>query len=171
MRGRGELGVRTRGYGICCMVITLLLPVLQAGASELEALRKQERRLERRVRQLEQEQELLLYRKSFQQSDSKYLIIDRSAGRGTLRYRGRVLRTFPVSGSRSARPGPAVMTARNGVVSKANWLVFGNDAVIRVRGTALPAGELKGVPVLTVGSRDMAVLSTVLDVGSQIYLQ
>ena len=70
---------------------------------ERSQLEKQQKDLSAKVELLKREQDLLLFRKEFYRSDSKYLILNIPARTGELRYKNRLLKSFSFTPSSKTR--------------------------------------------------------------------
>lgn len=159
------------------MLVLAALTLLGAGgelppdAEEERRLLDEKQRLEQRIAVLNREQDFLLFQQVFQQSDSKYLILDPASGKGQLKYRNRVLRTFSLERkertSRDPAPGAVVLTGKSGPNGKARYLVFGNGLILEGRGRRSSTG-----PAARYGlySRDLAALHYALEVGANAYI-
>lgn len=127
--------------------------------------------LVKKLEALKEEQEYLLFRKTFQAMDSKYLILDLSVGKGMMLYRNRVLRTFSLekTNRKQANPksGLVTMTGKIDGSSKKRMLTF--DALV------LHAHKKDGFrlkqPGYRIGLRDLAALYYALDIGSKAYIK
>lgn len=131
---------------------------------------QQRQTLVKKLELLKAEQDFLLFRKTFQSSDSKYLILDLSAGKGMMLYRNRVLRTFLLekTSKKTANPkrGVVEMTGKVDGSSKKRVLTFGNFVLHGQK-----AGVRVKQPAFKLGLRDMAALYYALDIGSKAYIK
>lgn len=161
-------------YSISLVVLLLCAAgsAYSQDADERKHLIERQKQLQARIGDLKREQEHLLFRKQMYESDSKYLVLDLSAGRGELRYRNRVLRNFAFSPARShALPsGALVLTAKEEQEGKKRTLLFGNTLVIGTKQKT--GGGRKGGQALRVAllRKDMASLYYALDAGSRAYI-
>jgi hypothetical protein len=165
-------------------ILVLLCAVLCAGAADgtltpaptttgdEQRLLAEQHRLEKRVARLRQEQDYLLFQQVFQQSASKYLVLDLAAGKGMLKYRNRVLRIFPLfrKGRLSGRPGPGMLalsekTGQSG--SNNRQLVFGDTLVLESRYRKSRGGHAIRYGLL---SQDLAALGPLLELGARAYV-
>lgn len=141
-------------------------------ADERHRLLERQKQLQARIGDLKREQEHLLFRKQMYESDSKYLVLDLSAGRGELRYRNRVLRNFAFSPARPhALPsGALVLTAKEEQEGKKRTLLFGNTLAIGTKQKT--GGGRKGGPVLRLFllRKDITSLYYALDAGSRAFI-
>lgn len=139
-------------------------------ASRRDLLRK-EQELERRIADLKREQDLLLFRRTMQQSDSKYLLLDLAAGTGKLKYRNRVLRSFPLTkagGPKGHLPqGPVRLTEKRDQHGKKRLLLFGTGLVLQGKGRV---GHQEPGRRYALGAKDLAALTYAIEVGAQAYI-
>ena len=159
------------------VLLAALLMGMDSGVpedNERRQLAEKEAQLSRRIKSLRQEQDFLLFQKSYVGSDSKYLIVDLIAGRGTLKYRNRTLRTFriivpPVLGQ-GLRNGRYLLTAKTDGSAGNRSLVFGDSFSVHGRGfSGAIAGERK-LPGLVIGKRDLAALFYTMEKGTMLYI-
>lgn len=126
------------------------------------------RMLSEKLASLQAEQEFLLFRSVFSATDSKYLILDPSAGKGKLMFRNRVLRTFglerPDRTKGSPERGIIVVTGKIDGSLKKRTLVFG-DAL------ALHSRKAESKPGYRIRSKDFAALYYALEIGSRAYVK
>jgi hypothetical protein len=139
-------------------------------------LAEKERALQARIVLQQQRQQFLLFEKALSAADSKYLLLDLRAGRGTLRYRNRVLRTFsltvrPPGAARRLSPGPVRLSAKIDGKPPSRELVFAEPAAVIMAAKA-GAGASKGrhVPRILLGTRDLASVFHALETGSYLYI-
>jgi hypothetical protein len=161
-----------------------LLSMLLAGAAVLLAcgtapareqdtavdLGRKIRVLSARVRLLEAEQRQLLVRKALVSSDSKYLELDLARGEGELKYRSRVLRTFPFRVRGKMRElgdqdGVLTVTSKEDGKSVQQKLSFGERKMI-IEGRGGHRSSDGKTLSLILGKRDLAALFHALETGS-----
>src|SRR3989337_2149287 len=99
---------------------------------ERRQLEKQKKELSAKVESLKREQDLLLFRKEFYSADSKYLILNIPAGKGELRYKNRLLKSFSFALSSKARlhaipVGAAAVTRKVEGRGKRYEIIFGRS--------------------------------------------
>ena len=161
-----------------CLLIVISFLVASAAAGKVsesaegpDSLYDRHRQLERRVAELEREQEFLLFQRVFQRSDSKYLILDLARGKGTLKYRNRVLRSFRIvrvgGKKRSPGPGAVLLTEKRDRFGKKRALVFGNDLILQGSRRHQPSDP---IPRYALGSKDLAAISYAIEVGAMGYI-
>lgn len=137
---------------------------------ERQQLIERQKQLDARIAKLRSEQDFLLFEKQMEESDSKYLLLDLSAGSGTLKYRSRILKNFSFSPVRSRRPppGPVVLTAKEEQQGSRRRLIFGTALVLETKQKGGRRGD--AARRLALLRRDMASLFYALDVGSPAYI-
>lgn len=143
-------------------------------ADERERLENAQHQLVSRIEELKREQDFLLFQRSFAGSDSKYLILDLSAGTGTLKYRNRILRTFGVRVSspdhRQIRKGRHVLASKTDGSARKRALIAQNGFIIHGQGySGRSAGE-RGLPGLVIGRKDLAALFFAVDKGTMLFI-
>jgi hypothetical protein len=128
-----------------------------------------------RIDALKEEQDFLLFQRSIAGSDSKYLLLDLSAGTGTLKYRNRILRTFGFNisspGHRQIRKGRHVLASKSDGSSKHRELVIDDAFVIHGKAYSGRSSGGKGMPSLVIGQKDLAALFFVVDKGTLLFIQ
>ena len=138
---------------------------------------EQQKRLSAKVESLKREQDLLLFRKEFYSADSKYLILNIPAGKGELRYKNRLLKSFSFALSSKARlhaipVGAAAVTRKVEGRGKRYGIIFGRSFIMQVK--AKGAGSLPKdralPPRLFVSKRDMQSLFYAVEEGSEGYV-
>ncbi len=167
-------------YRYAAVAMILLSSVLHGVAShaqeadERQQLTESRDRLQARIETLEREQDFLLFQKQMYVSDSKYLLLDLSAGKGELKYRNRILKNFtftPVPpSSRRPPPGALVMTAKRGMNGKRQALLFGSKLILQAGQKDGSGQGERGTPRLSLSRRAMAPLFYALDKGSLAYI-
>jgi hypothetical protein len=144
-------------------------------ADDRKQLEETQKRLASRIRELKREQDFLLFQRSFAGSDSKYLILDLSAGTGTLRYRNRVLRTFGLSvfspGHRQIRKGRHVIASKTDGSSKKRALVAEGGFLIHGKAYSGGSGSRRNLPSLVIGRKDLAALFFAVDKGTMLFIR
>lgn len=152
-------------------LIAVLLPDLSAADDEAERLQLIERRaqLQEAVRNAQKEQDLLLFRKSMYAADSKYLVLDPAAGKATLWYRNRLLKSIRltvISRHEHGGKGPEIitLTVRSSWGAKPGYLLF-SDRLLLTDGRG-PRPKVPAAIRASVSPRDMTSLRSVLDRGS-----
>lgn len=168
--------MRTARQYRSALVIALLLFTAMTGygqeADERSRLVERQKQLQSRIADLRRDQDFLLFQKQMYEADSKYLILNVSAGKGRLLYRNRVLKKFAFSPLRRTRlsPGAVALTAKEEQKSGKRVLTFGAEVALETKQSA--AGGCKsGKPLrMDIRKRDMASLFYALDIGSAAYL-
>lgn len=144
-------------------------------ADERKQLEDAQKLLSSRIEELKKEQDFLLFQRSFAGTDSKYLIIDLAAGKGILKYRNRILRTFRLTvsapGDRRIRKGRHVLASKRDGSSKKRALIVQDAFFIHGKGySGRSAGE-RGMPGLVIGQKDLAALFFAVDRGTMLYIR
>ncbi|MHB8843766.1 MAG: hypothetical protein ACYC7L_03380 [Nitrospirota bacterium] len=144
-------------------------------ADERKQLDEAQTRLVLRIEELKKEQDFLLFQRSFSGSDSKYIILDLSAGRGTLKYRNRILRTFRLSVSspehRRIRKGRHVLASKTDGSPKKRALIVQDEFIIHGKGYAGRSGGERRMPGLVIGRKDLAALFFSVDKGTMLFIR
>jgi len=144
------------------------------GDDELRMIEEKRAQLTVRVEALKDEQDFLLFQRAIAGSDSKYLLLDLSAGTGTLKYRNRILRTFGFTVS-AARPNQlrkgrySITRKSDGAPGKMSLAV---QDIFIIHGKAYSgrqAGE-NGLPGVIVGRKDLAAIYYAVEQGSMLYI-
>ncbi len=147
-------------------------------ADEQRQLKQQQKDLREKIESLQRGQDFLLFRKEFYSSDSKYLILNIPAGKGELRYKNRLLKSFlftPSSQSQlNAVPvGSATVTKK--VEGRGKWyeIIFGSSFTMRVKPRdARPSPKERVSPLrLFVSKRDIQSLFYAVEEGSKAYIR
>lgn len=162
------------------ILLIILLVLCQAANAHAQETDERNRLLDRRdrlqanIEMLKREQDFLLFQKEMYASDSKYLLLDLSAGTGEIKYRNRTIGNFTFSSSRPAHgslpSGAVILTAKKEKEGKLRTLIFGNALVLQVKqkeGSKRKDGEMLRLSLLR---RDMASLFYALDPGSRAYI-
>lgn len=144
-------------------------------ADERKQLENAQKQLASRIGELKREQDFLLFQRSFAGSDSKYIILDLSAGTGTLKYRNRILRTFGVNVSnpehRPIRKGRHILASKTDGTMRKRALIVQNEFIIHGKGySGRSAGE-RGMPGLVIGRKDLAALFFAVDKGTMLFIR
>lgn len=140
-------------------------------SAERQQLIERRAQLQEKVRALQEEQGLLVFRKRMYSADSKYLILDLSAGKGSLWYRNRVLMNFPLRVLVREQGKGADIVA---VTEHSSWgeiprfLLF-SDRLVLTTGKG-PRSKRAAAVRAAISSRNMTSLLSVLDKGSLAYL-
>ena len=160
------------------LIVLLLLCVAgnahAQDAEERQQLLERRDRLQANIETLKREQDFLLFQKEMYASDSKYLLLDLSAGTSELKYRNRTIGNFTVSSSRPAHGSPpsgaVVLTAKKEKEGKLRTLIFGNALVLQVKQKDGSERKDGGILRFSLLRRDMASLFYALDPGSRAYI-
>jgi hypothetical protein len=158
------------------MTLTALIapPARAQDVDERQRLLNQRQKLTARIDHLRREQELLLFQKTAYQSDSKYLLLDTRSGKGLMKYRNRILRSFSIArtdrSSRRPKPGPRILSEKIEGPPQARMLVFGNDLVVHTKRFAGRSRIPKGSSSLTIGTKDMAAIYHAIERGAALYV-
>ncbi|MDH4163959.1 MAG: hypothetical protein OEW15_14915 [Nitrospirota bacterium] len=141
-------------------------------AESIADTEQDQQKLAKKLEALKAEQEYLLFRKTFYESDSKYLVLELSSARGYLMYRNRILRSFRIerSGRSISAPlhGIITMTGKTDSTSKNRTLLFGNILLIQAKKNKAGGNKL---PVYVVGKKDLAALYYALEAGAMAYIK
>jgi len=161
---------------MCCIGLLLLLAVhpvfagQETGDSPGDPVTRYQS-LSRKRDLLKAEQELLRFKKTFYEADSKYLILDLAAGKGMLMYRNRVLRAFSLVKMNRESKDPEYssirMTRKVDGSLKTRALIFGDSFSLHgnIPGNGkLPTGY-------GIGSKDLAALFFTLEVGAIAFVK
>ncbi len=168
---------RIRIFPLVLVVLaaTLLLPNNDAqAAGRGDSHAPHDRRLERKIAKLEQEQNFLLFQRVMYGTDSRYLIINMARKKGTLRYKNRILKDFRFHTSRSLsrnplQPGALTMTEKIEGNAGRGMLQFGRMLVITGK-QANPVSRAMGIPAISVSRKDMESLYYALEQGALVYV-
>jgi hypothetical protein len=167
---------------IYCLPVIALLALLLMGmdnapreADDRKHLEETQKRLTVRIEELKREQDFLLFQRAFAGSDSKYLILDISAGTGTLKYRNRILRTFGLSvsspGHSKIRKGRHVIGSKTDGSSKKRALIIEDEFLIHGKAYSGRSGGRRSLPSLVIGRNDLAALFFVVDKGTMLFIR
>jgi len=130
-----------------------------------------------RIKALKKEQEFLLFQRTLAAADSKYLILDLRTGKGMLKYRGRILRTFncPLAGKRLPAAFPKKIVTLTGKVDGSpgtRQLVF-TDPLLIIQSKHVSTGKAKSKEGLRImlGTKDLGAIFFALEKGSLAYIR
>ena len=153
------------------LVIVLFLTLTASASTPAEGDRQEllarQKLAAERIEALKREQELLLFQKAMYEADSKYLMLDLSSGKGQLKYRNRILKTFSAKLRRSVPAGPLVLTEKRDGSQAKRALVFG-DRLVMI-GKEGSVGRSKA-PQVVLGSKEMAALFYILEPGAPLFI-
>jgi hypothetical protein len=161
--------------------LMLLLSVLLMGMDgpprekdDQRLLEKRQAKLATRIEALKQEQDFLLFQRTFAGSDSKYLLIDLSTKTGTLKYRNRILRTFgfTLSASKPHQPrkGRYVITGKTDGSPGKKFLVVQDAFIIHGKWYSGKPRHEKKLPAIVVGRKDLAAIYYAVEQGTMLYI-
>lgn len=144
---------------------------------ERRQLAEQQKRLSEKIESLKREQDLLLFRKEFYSADSKYLILNIPAGKGELRYKNRLLKSFSFTLSSKARlhavpVGAAAVTKKVEGRGKRYEIMFGRSFIMQVKpkdAKPLPK-DRSSPPRLFVSRKDLQSIFYAAEEGSKAYV-
>ncbi len=146
-------------------------------ADERRQLEEQQKDLGAKIESLKREQDFLLFRKEFYSSDSKYLILHIPAGKGELRYKNRLLKSFSLTPSSKARfhavpVGPATVTKKVEGRGKRHEIMFGTSFIMQVKpkDTMPSLKDRAAPPRLSVSKKDVQSLFYAVEAGSKAYV-
>lgn len=132
---------------------------------------QEQKRLNSRITELKREQDFLLFQKTASVMDSKYLVLNMTAGTGQLKYKMRVLRDFvfvaPAGHRRRPQQGMIVLTRKiDG--PKRYGLIFGNELILRGKRklTSLEAD----IQPLSLDKKDLMAVFYALEQGARAYV-
>lgn len=146
----------------------------QAGGEEQQLLRR-EREVLARVKMLKREQNILLAQKALAAADSKYLVLDLRGGKGQLKYRNRILRSFEFPGiarsasgaSLSGSGGTVTLAGKIDGASRKRQLIFNDQLmVIRSKHMNVPKGNRKPAIHVEIPTKDLNAIFFALELGS-----
>jgi len=169
---------RMNRNGLAIMILlSLILMGMDGAPRENDEQRQLEERLVQlaaRVEKLKEEQDLLLFQRSIAGSDSKYLLLDVSAGTGTFRYRNRVLRTFGFTLS-SSKPhqfqkGLHVLAGKTDGSSEKRSLVVQDSFIIQGKKYSGKKSGEKKLPGIIVNRKDLAAIYYSVEKGTMLYV-
>jgi hypothetical protein len=173
--------MRQAGHGTLFFLMTASVALLCGmdggvyGEDERAALLQKIKTQKSRIEVLRREQDALLYRKTMEDVDSKYLIIDLAKNSGQLRYKNRVLKDFTFTPSkrhsyRSLKQGMLTLTKKTEDNKKGfHELLFGGSLALRRSRSAVPPRE-QAVPFISLGKKDMQSVSHAVEEGATAYV-
>jgi len=172
-----RIGLREKS-SLALILLSFLLLGMDGSERENDELRRlgeKQAQLTTRIEALKEEQDFLLFQRSIAGSDSKYLLLDISAGAGTLNYRNRILRTFGFSLSASKphqlRRGQYIITGKTDGSPGKRALVFRDAFVIHGKGYLGSTSDEKKLPGIVIGRRDLAAIFYAVDSGTMLYIR
>jgi hypothetical protein len=168
--------IRT-ALALAAAVIVLGSSVFGQEGDEARSLQERERHVRTRIEKLKKEQEFLLFQRTLAAADSKYLILDLRTGKGMLKYRGRILRTFncPLAGKRLPAAFPKKIVTLTGKVDGSpgtRQLVF-TDPLLIIQSKHVSTGKAKSKEGLRImlGTKDLGAIFFALEKGSLAYIR
>jgi len=174
----GFIRVRAGEKGVLAVVLFSFLLMGMDGpapvSDEQRQLGERQAQLAARVEALKEEQDFLLFQRSIAGSDSKYLLFDLTTGTGALKYRNRILRTFPftlpASKQHQLRKGRHVLTGKtDGSPAKMSLVVQDSFIIHGKKYSGRQTGGKK-LPGLVVGGKDLAAMYYALEQGTMLYI-
>lgn len=144
------------------------------GVNERQDLLRKQKVLGEKIESLKREEDFLLFEKTFYESDSKYLILNLTAGRGQLRYKNRVLKGFTLSSSSGKSRSAAVrgmitLTKKEKRPGGKLALMFGTSLVLRSKFGRLLPQDAHTVRVY-LARKDLASIFYALEEGTKAYV-
>lgn len=128
--------------------------------------------LSKKLEALKAEQDFLRFKKTFYETDSKYLVLDPAAGKGMMLCRNRILRTFQLEKinkkAKDPERGIVTMTGKIDGSSRKRSLIFGSS--FSFHGKHADIGRSKQT-AYRLGTRDLAALYYALEIGSNVYVK
>jgi hypothetical protein len=162
------------------ILLSVFLLGMDGNAQETEErrqLEQQQKDLRTKIESLKRGQDLLLFRKEFYSSDSKYLILNIPAGKGELRYKNRLLKSFSFTPSSKSRlnavpVGPAAVTKKVEGRGKRYEIIFSRSFMMRIKPKDVRPSPKDRVspPRLFVSKRDIQSLFYAVEEGSKAYV-
>jgi hypothetical protein len=166
---------RTRSKIAALTAVSLMLCTAghgQAGGEEQQLLRR-EREVLARVEMLKREQSILLAQKALAAADSKYLVLDLRGGKGQLKYRNRILRSFEFPGIARSASGAALsggtvtLAGKIDGASRKRQLIFNDQLmIIRSKYMNVPKGNRKPAIHVEIPTKDLNAIFFALELGS-----
>ena len=157
-------------------LVAHLVRLLRA-SHERRQLEEQQKGLRAKIESLKSEQDFLLFRKEFYGADSKYLVLHIPAGKGELRYKNRLIKSFSFTPSSESRVravpvGPATVTKKVENRGKPHDIIFGSSFLLKVKPKDVRPSLKDGAapPRLFVSKRDMQSLFYAVEDGSKAYI-
>ena len=161
---------------LCCF---LALFLLGAGGDRNEPdertlLLKQSEKLEERIDLLTAEQDFLLFQKAMYDADSRYLILYPASGKGQLKYKNRVLRSFKFSSSskRLVKPlGAGALSLADKVDGRGSRhaLIYGDILILQTRKSRVPI-KAAHMTRFYLNSKDLNAVFYAVEEGSPAYI-
>lgn len=144
------------------------------GGDERTALETTRQTLHQKIKTLEREQDFLLFQKEMYATDSKYLVLNMTRKTGQLKYKSRILKTFPFvsSGkvSRSAfQAGKLVLTKKVEGKKSRSALIFGPDLILQAKNVIAQKKKTASL-FLTVAKKDMRSIFSAVEEGAMAYV-
>ena len=167
--------------GLTMILLSFLLMGMDSAPRQHEEklqLEERQAQLAARIEILKKEQEFLLFQRTLAAADSKFLILDLRAGKGMLKYRGRILRNFnfpPVKNplTPSIPSGPVTLTGKLDGSPGKRQLVF-TDPLLIMQSKHLSANNNKGKSKtglrIALATKDLSAIFFALEIGSQAYI-
>jgi hypothetical protein len=167
---------KNAGYGLLLLLFLLLARPSLSGAAgaeegEREKLLEQRKQLEAIVEKLRQEQDSLIFLKTMQASDSKYLVLDLRAAKGQLRYKNRTLKDLHIlqrEGTPARTQKAVALTKKIEGPRQRYALVFGRSLILQPRGAA-PYRE-DSIPRAVLSKKDFTALYYAVENGAMAYV-
>jgi hypothetical protein len=166
-------------YGTAVILLSFLLLGMDGKPRESDERRQLEERraqLATQIETLKQEQDFLLFQKSFAGSDSKYLILDLRAGKGVLKYRNRALRNFEFPRAKKNIPAAmkkAIVTLSGKIdgTPRKRQLVFAEPILI-IQSKHMKVNVRKGISLIRIPleTMDLGALFFAMEPGSMAYV-
>ena len=164
------------GLSACCIVCACLTSAFGQSQDELQTLLFRQQQLTDKIRMLEKEQNLLQFQRSCASLDSKYLLIDYAAGKGTLRYRNRILRDFSFvkpdhPRKRKIPQGLMKLSQKTDGTKRKRRLFFGESLVMQAASSGSTAGGTSTtIPVVRLKTKDFSAIFFAIENGTMAYL-
>lgn len=155
-------------------ILALLFLSGKAAAQDEEyrKLMDEQKVLSEKIEELRAEQDFLLFQKVLSNSDSRYLILSMSTGKGQLRYKNRVLCDYPfISMTQtvvSLKQGAVALTKKIEGPRQKYALVFGKSVILQPKGAA--AYREKGILRASLPKKDFMALYYALENGALAYI-
>jgi len=147
---------------------------VRANQDENAALEELHRTLQQRIATLQSEQNLLLFQKEMNTSDSKYLLLNISEKTGQLKYKNRVLRNFTFMVKKNfttvvVQPGMLSLTKK--VMGNANRhaLIFGTALIIQWKRVLIAKKEEPALRIFVAENDLLSIYSAVRE-GAKAYV-
>jgi len=172
-------GMVNKKHGATVILLSLLLLGMDGRPREGDELRQLgERRaqLAARIEALKQEQDFLLFQKSFAGSDSKYLLLDLRAGKGVLKYRNRVLRNFEFPRAKknilsAMKKSVVTLSGKIDGSPRRRQLVFTDPIlIIQSKHAPLSSGKDRHGTRILLSTKDLGAIFFAMEPGSMAYI-